>query len=77
MVRVRLISPDRTRVHIVVADEQRTGKFTLIRIAFIEDFCENVAPILPPAKLPVNKFLDGVLVTLIDTSSAGYKVNTF
>ncbi|KEH36860.1 hypothetical protein MTR_2g023300 [Medicago truncatula] len=50
MVTVRLISTSRTRVHIVVSGEQRTGKFTLIRTAFIEDFCENVAPVLPPTR---------------------------
>lgn len=56
-------------VRIVVAGEAKTGKSSLIVATAAENFPPNVAPVLPPTRLPEDLFPDRVPVTIIDTSS--------
>lgn len=56
-------------VRIVVAGDAKTGKSSLIVATATESFPTNVAPLLPPTRLPEDLFPDRVPVTIIDTSS--------
>ncbi|KAI5658888.1 hypothetical protein M9H77_27681 [Catharanthus roseus] len=57
-------------VRIVVAGDAKTGKSSLIVATATESFPTNVAPLLPPTRLPEDLFPDRVPVTIIDTSSS-------
>ena len=62
-------SGNRTGVRIVVAGDRGTGKSSLIVTAAAENFPANVAPVLPPTRLPDDFYPDRVPITIIDTSS--------
>ncbi|KAJ9682024.1 hypothetical protein PVL29_018085 [Vitis rotundifolia] len=63
-------SGNRTGVRIVVAGDRGTGKSSLIVTAAAENFPANVAPVLPPTRLPDDFYPDRVPITIIDTSSS-------
>ncbi|XP_052187372.1 mitochondrial Rho GTPase 1-like isoform X2 [Diospyros lotus] len=63
-------SSGRTGIRIVVAGERGTGKSSLIVTAVTDDFPADVPSLLPPMRLPVDFYPDGVPVTIIDTSSS-------
>lgn len=59
----------RTGVRIVVIGDRRTGKSTLIVTAATDNFPANVAPVLPPTRLPEDFYPERLPVTIVDTSS--------
>ncbi|KAF0910972.1 hypothetical protein E2562_005362 [Oryza meyeriana var. granulata] len=59
----------RQGVRIVVIGDPGTGKSSLVASVAKEEFPENVAPVVPPVRLPVGYFPDPVPVTVVDTSS--------
>ncbi|KAL0856163.1 hypothetical protein Bca101_061316 [Brassica carinata] len=61
------VSPNSVRI--VVIGDKGTGKSSLIVAAATDSFPPNVPPLLPDTKLPSHFFLDGIPVTLVDTSS--------
>ncbi|KAL2496478.1 Mitochondrial Rho GTPase 1 [Forsythia ovata] len=63
------IPSGRTSVRIVVVGDRATEKFSLIAAATSETFYQEVPPVLPPTRLPVDFYPDNVPITIIDTSS--------
>ncbi|CAL5330258.1 unnamed protein product [Camellia sinensis] len=57
-------------VRIVVAGDRGTGKSSLIVTAAADTFPTNVPPLLPPTRLPDDKYPDRIPVTIVDTSSS-------
>ncbi|XP_056850199.1 mitochondrial Rho GTPase 1-like [Raphanus sativus] len=56
-------------IRIVVIGDKGTGKSSLITATATNSFPDNVPPVLPDTKLPLQFFPDGIPITLVDTSS--------
>lgn len=63
-------APVRTKpVTVVFVGDARAGKTSLITAAATETFSRSPPPCLPPTRLPADATLEGVPLTLVDTSS--------
>ncbi|KAI7983411.1 Mitochondrial Rho GTPase 1 [Camellia lanceoleosa] len=62
--------PPLVALNIVVTGDHAPSKPSLIVTAAADTFPTNVPPLLPPTRLPDDKYPDRIPVTIVDTSSS-------